>query len=360
VAGGDGGEVFEVHDADLQIRKICQLPRDIDGIACTVHGDILAANTAGLHLISAKDPSIVTSRQRFGALAAIYVSEDLVIVGLHDMPRLVVGRVELTAVYTVRSLELTASVSCGALNAPIFGLADGSIVELQAENVMLLGRTAAEVEAVCVTTVGDHRVVAAVDRMGLLTLIGNGPPQVHRVSRYGDRLKSLVIHPGDGSILFSAGKDRNLYTIDLVKGTVKELQWHHGAGRTFNHLLVTPSGILHAASWDGIIYRGRLTEQGIVEPMSPLRGHTQAVESMLLLDGLMVSTSYDGSVRVWNVAEGTLSCQKQLSSMAIRRACRGSSQTSVWTASYDGVVREFNVAGDVAADATLRTWDVMP
>ena len=81
--------------------------------------------------------------------------------------------------------------------------------------------------------------------------------------------------------------------------------------------------------------------EGTYAMLPPLKGHRQPISGLALHANLVVSSSLDGSIRVWDITTGT-----QLISMCDASAgctCLALSYPFVITGSSDGIVRVFDI-----------------
>ncbi|MFN7145504.1 MAG: hypothetical protein ACK4YP_17145, partial [Myxococcota bacterium] len=329
-------------------------------IASCQNGLRAVAEESGRQLVEIDrvDGRVSARSQDRGALAAVYVDGEDVLVGQHDAGRILVGRLDDAGGATVAGLPLPAPVSCCAAGAPVFGLATGLVVRVEGRGpdarAVPLFHADAEVEGV--EAVDAEGLVLAVDRSGTLTVLDRHGIGRVRVTGWGRRLKAVrFARVGEARLALCAGKDHRLHAVDLddLARGAWEVAGSDVAQRTFNDLLVDGDRV-YAASWDRRIHRLVLASPDrVAEVLPPLVGHVHAVERMLSVDGALVSVSYDGTLRGWP-AGAEAGWSLSLSPLAVRRVARSPLPGHVVTAGYDGVVREV----DLSTRTVTRTWRV--
>lgn len=359
LVGGDDRVVYAADPAGANVRPLADTLRDIDSIAVVDARYALAATTGGLVEIDRVAGKVSARSQDRGALAAVFVSssasgEERVYVGQHDAGRIVVGRLGADGGETLLEIAVPAPVSCGAATAPVFGLATGLVVRVDGDHAVPLFTAGAEVEGVDV--VEAEGLVLTVDRSGTLTLLQRGVEARVTVTGWGRRLKAVrFARIGSARLALCAGKDHRLHAVDLddLARGAWEIADSNVAARTFNDLLVDGDRV-YAACWDRSIHRLELGSGTRVARVLPaLVGHTHAVERMLMIDGSLVSVSYDGTLRGWPV-DGAPGFSVSLSPLAVRRVSAAAVPRRVVTAGYDGIVREI----DLSTHTVTRHWRV--
>jgi hypothetical protein len=250
IVGGDDHMIYEVDLDTLGSRPVVGLLRDVDALAAVGPEDVLAATTAGLYRVSIAGGRVVARVQNDGALAGVAAADGLVFAGYHDRPAVAVGDGRGAAFEVRGTVELSAAVSCAAGEQAVFGLSDGQVVEVGPDlRMRALGRSAAEVEGVCIVPGPTGHVVVAVDRSDSALVLGPQGPASIAVTPDGSRLKAVVpaIRPG---LLLAAGKDHRVYAIDVARPDrprAWEVASGLGGGRTFNALCPGGDGILYLA-----------------------------------------------------------------------------------------------------------------
>ncbi|GEM_PF-5772476 len=358
LAGGDDRALYAINADTLESRRVVDLGRDIDALALAGPDLVLAATTGGVFAVCVSESRVVASSQNQGALAAITASDGRLYAGFHDRPQVAIGHWEGDTGITSAVAEVTAPVSCSAPDRPLFGLANGDVARVTSEGaVEMIGTAPAEVEAVC--AVGA--AVVAVDRSGSVTLFGPGGRRIFPVTPDGSRLKAVAFSPIRAYGL-AAGKNRRLYRLAPTpaggepRPFAVEASGPEICARTINAICFGPDHVVYLSSWDGKVHRVRMSADGCCyELLEPLSGHDHAVEGSALIDSSLVTTSYDGTVRVWK-QDDSGSVAIPVSEMAIRRLIPAETPGAVLTAGYDGRVHEI----DVRARVVRRSWLVAP
>ena len=357
--GGDDRVVYAADPSGANVQALADTLRDVDSIAVVDARYVLAATTGGLVEIDRVARTVSARSQDRGALAAVFAESsaagERVYVGQHDAGRIVVGRLDTDGGETLLEIAVPAPVSCGAATAPVFGLATGLVVRVEGGRAVPLFTAGAEVEGVDV--VEAEGLVLAVDRSGTLTVLDGGVRASVRITGWGRRLKAVrFARIGGARLALCAGKDHRLHAVhldDLDRGAW-EIVGSNVALRTFNDLLVEGDRV-YAACWDRTIHCLELgSGTHVTGTHAALVGHTHAVERMLMVDGTLVSVSYDGTLRGWP-RDGAPGFSVPLSPLAVRRVAPAGVPGRVVTAGYDGIVREI----DLSTHTVTRHWRVV-
>jgi len=344
VVGGDDHFVRAVDPHTFEQRVIGEVNRDVDGLALAGE-HVLAATTGGLVALH-PDRGVVAQQQHCGAIGAIATDGDLILVGLHDAPLIIVGRFAQGSGVELGRIRATAPVSCSAGTAPWFGLADGSVVEVD-PRLLTVTRTVsatAEVEGLAIGEVGGINTVVATDRGGNATVIRGEDVVTIPVTDSARRLKAArFVTLGGRTLVLCAGKDHQLHGFDPVapEAGAWTLADSDVAMRTFNDITVI-GDVVYGANWDRRIHRLRLADaHRVAEVLPALEGHDHAVERLTLSEGLLCSVSYDGHLRTWHL-DGTPHQATRLGRMAVRRLVESPHPGRVIAAGYGGRLIELD------------------
>jgi WD40 repeat protein len=164
----------------------------------------------------------------------------------------------------------------------------------------------------------------------------------------GHSSKIAALCEVDTNLMASVSESDPIYIWNIFRGTREKVL---GNARGFTTLCKLPNAYLASGSWDGTISIWNLSA-GVREKV--FKGHSGSITSLLgsmggilalcaLLDGRLASGSWDHTICIWNVSDGT--CQKVLKGHSDRvlSLCLLSDG---WLASS-------------SADKTIRIWNIV-
>jgi cytochrome c len=148
---------------------------------------------------------------------------------------------------------------------------------------------------------------------------------------HGGPVRALVVQ---GPWLASAGFDQSIIIWDPERGRARRvLRWHHGA---VNALASLPDGRLASAGEDARI--AIWAPEG-TEPAQVLQGHSEPIAALAAQGPWLASAAWDGTVRLWNLADG---------SVRVLEGHAGNVNAVAFTAS--------GTLHSTGQDGTLRRW----
>lgn len=169
---------------------------------------------------------------------------------------------------------------------------------------------------------------------------------------HGGPVRALALQ---GRLVASAGFDQAVILWDPDSGrAVRVMRWHQGA---VNALVTLPDGRLASAGEDARI---AIWGPHGNEPARVLEGHTEPVAGLAARDGALASAAWDGTVRLWNLADGTARVLEghggNVNAVAFDAA------GALHSAGQDGTVRRWEAdgTGKVVAEFGLPRTALLP
>ncbi len=126
------------------------------------------------------------------------------------------------------------------------------------------------------------------------------PALAQDLSGHGGPVRAVLPLP-DGQHIVSAGFDHAVILWDARAGQARAVaRWHRGS---VNALVLLPDGRIASAGEGGRI---ALWAPGLgAEPAQVLEGHTGQIAALAARGENLASAAWDGSVRLWNLADGS-------------------------------------------------------
>jgi cytochrome c len=126
------------------------------------------------------------------------------------------------------------------------------------------------------------------------------PALAQDLTGHGGPVRAVLPLP-DGQHIVSAGFDHAVILWDASAGQGRAVaRWHRGS---VNALALLPDGRVASAGEGGRI---ALWAPALgAAPAQILEGHTGQIAGLAARDGFLASAAWDGSVRLWNLANGS-------------------------------------------------------
>ena len=133
-----------------------------------------------------------------------------------------------------------------------------------------------------------------------LVLLLAAPALAQDLTGHGGPVRAVLPLP-DGQHIVSAGFDHAVILWDARAGQARAVaRWHRGS---VNALALLPDGRIASAGEGGRI---ALWAPGLgAEPAQVLEGHTGQIAALAARGENLASAAWDGSVRLWNLADGS-------------------------------------------------------
>ena len=174
------------------------------------------------------------------------------------------------------------------------------------------------------------------------------PALAQDLSGHGGPVRAVLPLP-DGQHIVSAGFDHAVILWDASAGQARAVaRWHRGS---VNALALLPDGRIASAGEGGRI---ALWAPGLgAAPAQILEGHTGQIAGLAARDGFLASAAWDGSVRLWNLADGSAQILEghrgNVNAVAFRP------DGALVSAGFDGTIRLWaaNGSNQIIAEAGL-------
>jgi cytochrome c len=174
------------------------------------------------------------------------------------------------------------------------------------------------------------------------------PALAQDLSGHGGPVRAVLPLP-DGQHIVSAGFDHAVILWDASAGQARAVaRWHRGS---VNALALLPDGRIASAGEGGRI---ALWAAGLgTAPAQILEGHTGQIAGLAARGGFLASAAWDGSVRLWNLANGGAQILEghrgQVNAVAFRP------DGALVSAGFDGTIRLWaaNGSNQIIAEAGL-------
>jgi len=185
-------------------------------------------------------------------------------------------------------------------------------------------------------------------RLFWVFLLLTAPALAQDLSGHGGPVRAVLPLP-DGQHLVSAGFDHAVILWDARAGHARAVaRWHRGS---VNALALLPDGRIASAGEGGRI---ALWAPGLgAAPAQILEGHTGQIAGLAARGGFLASAGWDGSVRLWNLADGSAQILEghrgQVNAVAFRP------DGALVSAGFDGTIRLWaaNGSNQIIAEAGL-------
>ncbi|KAI8926444.1 WD40-repeat-containing domain protein [Entophlyctis helioformis] len=148
---------------------------------------------------------------------------------------------------------------------------------------------------------------------------------------------------GESSILFTGLSNGNIVVWDLPSGESFETLTGHSAEVTS---LIVAHGYLFSAGNDQVVYQWDLGNYSRVKAFS---GHTGYVSSLAWYvppnggDGVLVSGSWDGTVRIWDPTSGRCVHKIQVHNKSVGAVEVDNSRSILFTGTSDGLIKSWDL-----------------
>jgi cytochrome c len=158
------------------------------------------------------------------------------------------------------------------------------------------------------------------------------PALAQDLSGHGGPVRAVLPLP-DGQHIVSASFDHSVILWDARAGQARAVaRWHRGS---VNALALLPDGRIASAGEGGRI---ALWAPGLgAEPAQVLEGHTGQIAALAARGENLASAAWDGSVRLWNLADGSAQILEghrgQVNAVAFR------ADGALVSAGFDGTIR---------------------
>ena len=158
------------------------------------------------------------------------------------------------------------------------------------------------------------------------------PALAQDLTGHGGPVRAVLPLP-DGQHIVSAGFDHAVILWDARAGQARAVaRWHRGS---VNALVLLPDGRIASAGEGGRI---ALWAPGLgAEPAQVLEGHTGQIAALAARGENLASAAWDGSVRLWNLADGSAQILEghrgQVNAVAFR------ADGALVSAGFDGTIR---------------------
>jgi cytochrome c len=174
------------------------------------------------------------------------------------------------------------------------------------------------------------------------------PALAQDLSGHGGPVRAVLPLP-DGQHIVSASFDHSVILWDARAGQARAVaRWHRGS---VNALALLPDGRIASAGEGGRI---ALWAPGLgAEPAQVLEGHTGQIAALAARGENLASAAWDGSVRLWNLADGSAQILEghrgQVNAVAFR------ADGALVSAGFDGTIRLWAADGSnqIIAEAGL-------
>ncbi|MXP62362.1 hypothetical protein E0493_03215 [Roseomonas sp. M0104] len=135
--------------------------------------------------------------------------------------------------------------------------------------------------------------------LALLLALATVPAPAQEVPLHGAPVRALAV-AADGARLASGGFDQAVivWPADLSR-PLQVSRWHRGAVQA---LVALPGGGFASGDTEGRIALWPVA--GAPSPERVLEGHQSAIAALAARDGLLLSAAWDGTARLWNLADG--------------------------------------------------------
>jgi len=181
-----------------------------------------------------------------------------------------------------------------------------------------------------------------------LVLLLAAPALAQDLTGHGGPVRAVLPLP-DGQHIVSAGFDHAVILWDARAGQARAVaRWHRGS---VNALVLLPDGRIASAGEGGRI---ALWAPGLgAEPAQVLEGHTGQIAALAARGENLASAAWDGSVRLWNLADGSAQILEghrgQVNAVAFR------ADGALVSAGFDGTIRLWAADGSnqIIAEAGL-------
>ncbi|MDJ0388570.1 hypothetical protein QMO56_10655 [Roseomonas sp. E05] len=170
--------------------------------------------------------------------------------------------------------------------------------------------------------------------VALLLVLAGLPARAQEVPLHGAALRALAV-AADGARLASGGFDQAVivWPADLSR-PLQVSRWHRSAVQA---LVALPGGGFASGDAEGRI--ALWPAGGAIAPDRVLEGHSSAIAALAAQDGLLLSAAWDGTARLWRLADGSARVLEGHAGQVTAAAFRA-----------DGV------PVTAGADGTLRAW----